>query len=270
MYERQGARFLSLTKLRIRFEQITAIVEADIRKLRHDPYEIFMRMVQPALWLLVFGQAMAQTNVMPTGGLAYLDYLAPGVLAQSILFISIFYGIALIWEKDMGILHKILVTPAPRSILVIARSIAAGVRSLSQVVLIYLLSFFLGIHLRLDVTAFAGVLVTVIIAAGIFSTFSLVVASIVKKRERFMGIGQVLTMPLFFASNALYPIDIMPHWLQILSKVNPLTYQIDALRCLMIQGQESHFGLWTDFAIGLGVYALLVVIATKVYPKILY
>jgi len=255
---------------RQRIEQVIAIVEADLRKLRHDPYELFTRMIQPAIWLLIFGQAMANTKAIPTGSLSYLDFIAPGILAQSILFIAIFYGIALIWERDMGILHKILVSPAPRSILVVGRAIAAGFRGLSQIFIIYLLSLFLEINLRWDFWAFLGVIATVMLGGAIFSTFSLIIASIVKKRERFMGIGQVLTMPLFFASNALYPIEMMPKWLQILAIINPLTYQVDALRNFMITGKSSNFHLTTDFAVSICAFAILVMIATRIYPKILY
>lgn len=250
--------------------QILAIVEMDVRKLRHDPYELLTRMIQPAIWLLIFGQAMAKTKAIPTGSLSYLDFIAPGILAQSILFISIFFGISLIWERDMGILQKILVSPAPRSILVIGRAIAAGIRGVSQIFIIYFLSFLLDIHVRWDVLAFMGVIFTVMLGGAVFSTFSLIIASIVKKRERFMGIGQVLTMPLFFASNALYPIEMMPRWLQIISFMNPLTYQVDALRNFMITDQVSTIGLLVDFVVGLFTFAILVVIATRTYPKILY
>lgn len=253
-----------------RLQQIVAIVETDIRKLRHDPYELFTRMIQPAIWLLIFGQAMANAKAIPTGDLPYLDYIAPGILAQSILFISIFFGIALIWERDMGVLHKILVSPTPRSILVIGRAIAAGIRGISQIFIIYFLSFLLGVHLRWDLLAFIGVVATVMLGGAIFSTFSLIIASIVKKRERFMGIGQVLTMPLFFASNALYPIEMMPRWLQIVSYLNPLSYQVDALRSFMITNEVTSFGLFIDFAVGIFTFAILVAIATKKYPTILY
>lgn len=253
-----------------RIEQVVAIVETDIRKLRHDPYELFTRMIQPVIWLLIFGQAMANTKAIPTGSLSYLDFIAPGILAQSILFISIFFGISLIWERDMGILHKILVSPAPRSILVIGRAIAAGIRGISQIFIIYFLSALLGVHLRWDLFAFMGVLATVMLGGAVFSTFSLIIASIVKKRERFMGIGQVLTMPLFFASNALYPIEMMPRWLQIVSLLNPLSYQVDALRNFMVTNEATGFGLFIDFAVGIVAFTLLVVIATRTYPKILY
>lgn len=250
--------------------QIAVIIEIDLRKLRHDPYELFTRMVQPIIWLVIFGQAMDKIKSLHTGSLSYLDYIAPGIVAQSTLFIAIFYGISLIWERDMGILHKILVSPTPRSLLVIGRAISAGIRGITQVFVVYLLSFFLGIHLRWDFVAFLGVLATVMICGGVFSTFSLIIASIVKKRERFMGIGQVLAMPLFFASNALYPIDLMPKWLQIFSFVNPLSYQVDALRYFMIIDQVSKFGLFIDFGVGIVVFAILIAIATKLYPKIIY
>jgi ABC-2 type transport system permease protein len=253
-----------------RIVQTMAIVEADIRKLRHDPYELFTRMIQPAIWLLIFGQAMAAAKAVPTGSLSYLDYIAPGILAQSILFIGIFYGIALIWERDMGILHKILVSPTPRALLVIGRAMAAGLRGISQIFIIYILALFLDIHLRLEFFAFLGVVATVLLGGAIFSTFSLIIASIVKKRERFMGVGQVMTMPIFFASNALYPIEIMPHWLQVLSIMNPLTYQVDALRSFMITGHASTWGLVTDFSVGILTFAILVAIATRIYPKIIY
>lgn len=258
------------TRIFIFFQQIFAIVESDIRKLRHDPAELFTRMIQPAIWLLIFGQAMAKAKAIPVSEDSYIDYLAPGILAQSVLFIAIFYGISLIWERDMGILHKILVTPAPRVTLVIGRAISAGIRSLSQVFIVYVLSYFLGVHLRLEFFPLLGVLLMVMLGGAIFSTLSLMVASIVKKRERFMGIGQVLTMPLFFASNALYPLNLMPGWLQTLSIVNPLTYQVDALRHLMIMNEPTHFGLFADFGISFFVLGLLIAISTPIYPKIIY
>src|SRR5512137_2036217 len=89
-----------------------------------------------------------------------------------------------------------------------------------------------------------------VLGAAVFSTFSLIIACLVKTRERFMGIGQVLTMPLFFASNAIYPISMMPDWLQFVSHLNPLTYQVDGLRSLLIAGAPAGaVGLPTDLAV---------------------
>lgn len=244
------------------------IAEVEARKLRHDPTELVTRLVQPALWLLVFGQVFTRIRAIPTGNLRYIDFMAPGILAQSVLFISIFYGIAIIWERDLGIVHKFLASPTPRTALVLGKALSAGVRALSQAVIIYVLALLLGVRMQLAPMALAGVVFTVIMGAAFFSTLSLIIACLVKTRERFMGIGQVLTMPLFFASNAIYPIAMMPTWLQVISRVNPLTYEVDALRSLMVAGGASSYGIGFDLGVLLAATTVLVVIGGRVYPNV--
>jgi ABC-2 type transport system permease protein len=251
------------------FRQMLAVAEADVRKLLHDPLELFTRMIQPVLWLVVFGSVFARARAIPTGGLPYLDFMAPGILAQSVMFGAIFYGISLIWERDLGVLQKFMVSPAPRSALVSGRALSSTFRGLFQAVLLYLIAFLMGVDLRFQWWSIAGVLFAVMLGAAIFSTFSLIAACIVKSRERFMGIGQVLTMPLFFASNAIYPLSMMPVWLRALSTINPLSYQVDLLRSLMVRGGTSVFGLGVDFGVQFLILALLIAIATKLYPRIL-
>jgi len=249
--------------------QVLAVAESDVRKLRHDPVELLTRMVQPVLWLAIFGEVFAHSRAIPTGSLGYLDFMAPGVLAQSVLFAAIFFGISTIWERDLGILHKFLVSPAARSALVLGRALSSGVRGLSQAVIVYLIAYLLGVHLRFTPDGILGVVAEVMLGSAVFSTFSLIAACIVKTRERFMGIGQVLTMPLFFASNAIYPLEMMPEWLRSLAHFNPLTYQVDALRAFMIEGAQSSFGLGADFGFQLLAFGVLVLIATKLYPSII-
>ncbi|MDE2058669.1 MAG: ABC transporter permease [candidate division NC10 bacterium] len=256
-----------MTRLSIFARHVWAIADAEIRKLRHDPWELLTRAVQPTLWLLVFGEVMGGVRGLPTGGFAYLDFLVPGILAQSVLFVAIFYGISVIWERDLGILQKYLVSPAPRTALVLGKAVSAGVRGLSQAVIVYLLAFLLGIATKFQPMAILGVLVLIVLGAALFSTLSLIVACLVKTRERFMGIGQVLTMPIFFASNAIYPLSLMPTWLRTISIANPLTYQVDGLRTLMLQGGASGLGLELDFAVLLGTTALLVILAAGLYPR---
>src|SRR5262245_14270682 len=245
-----------------------AIAELEARKLRHDPTELLMRAVQPTLWLLVFGQVFTRIRAIPTGDLRYIDFMAPGILAQSVLFVAIFSGMAVIWERDLGIIHKFMASPTPRAALVLGKALAAGVRSLSQAVIIFILAWLLGVRLNPNLLALVGMLVIVFLAAACFSTFSLLIACLVKSRERFMGIGQVLTMPLFFASNAIYPIALMPLWLQGISRVNPLTYEVDALRSLMLAGAASSYGVGLDFAVLLLATTALVTVCGRLYPKV--
>jgi ABC-2 type transport system permease protein len=113
-----------------------------------------------------------------------------------------------------------------------------------------------------------GVVAVIVLGAAFFSTFSVIIASLLRTRDRVMGIGQVLTMPLFFASNAIYPIAIMPAWLQTVALVNPLTYLVDALRTMMIQGGESVFGLGLDFGVLIAITTAFILLASRLYPKI--
>jgi ABC-2 type transport system permease protein len=110
--------------------------------------------------------------------------------------------------------------------------------------------------------------VIVILAATLFSTFSLVIACLVKTRERFMGVGQVLTMPLFFASNAIYPTAIMPSWLKAIAHLNPLTYVVDALRTTMLAHSPSTFGLGSDYTVILVTTLLLILLGARLYPRL--
>ena len=210
------------------------ITELEIRKLRHEPTDLFTRAIQPVLWLLIFGQVLSRIRAIPTGNVSYLDFMSPGILAQSVLFISIFYGIAVIWERDLGIVHKFLASPTPRGALVLGKSLSAGIRALSQAVIIYILALILGVKVDWNPLSLLGVLFAVMLGAALFSTFSLIIACIVKTRERFMGIGQVMTMPLFFASNAIYPIAIMPGWLQVIRALThlPMKWTPCATLCL--------------------------------------
>ncbi len=244
------------------------IIGVEVRKLRHDPTELLTRAVQPALWLLIFGEVFTHIRAIPTGNVRYLDFMAPGILAQSVLFIAIFSGIAIIWERDLGVVHKYLASPTPRTALVLGKALSAGVRGLSQAIFIYLLALLLGVHLNWNPLALLGVVLIVVLGAACFSTFSLIIACLVKSRERFMGIGQVLTMPLFFASNAIYPVAIMPQWLQVVARSNPLSYQVDALRALMLAGGTSVEGLGTDFLVLLLATSVLVMLGAALYPRV--
>ena len=234
-----------------------------------EPTDLLTRAIQPALWLLIFGQVFTRTRAIPTGDLSYLEFLAPGVLAQSVLFSAIFYGIAVIWERDLGMVHKLLVSPASRGSLVFGKALAAGLRAILQATLIILLVLVLGVRIRLDPLSLAGVGVVVMLGGALFSTFSFAVACLVKTRERFMGIGQVLTMPLFFASNAIYPIELMPPWLQTVARFNPLTYLVNALRALMLPAAPAGaISFSTDLLVLVLVFAGLLVVSARLFPGI--
>ncbi len=244
------------------------IADSEVRKVIHDPFELATRAIQPVLWLVVFGEVLAQTRAISTGSLPYLDFLTPGVLAQSALFIAIFYGIAVIWERDLGVVQKMLVSPAPRAALVLGKALAGGLKGLAQAIIVYVVAALIGVHIRLDPLAMLAVGGIVVLGSALFASFSMIVACIVRTRERFMGIGQVMTMPLFFASSAIYPVSAMPNWLQAVALVNPLTYMVDAIRGLMVVGGTSEHGLLLDTSVLAVGLVVLVAVASRLYPRL--
>ena len=220
--------------------------------------------VVPALWLLIFGATFSRLHAIPTS-VPYLDYLAPGILAQSVLFISIFYGIQIIWERDAGVLAKLMATPTPRFALVTGKAFAAGVRALVQGVVVLVLAAVLGVALTDNPLRLLAVAAVVILSAAFFSTLSIVLAGIVLSRERLMGIGQAITMPLFFASNALYPVALMPSWVRAISKVNPLSYEVDALRGLLLDRSAA---IGTDLGVLVVAAGLGITVAASLLPRL--
>jgi ABC-2 type transport system permease protein len=249
-------------------QQTYAIAAIELKKLIRDPQEVLARAVQPILWIAIFGEVFTRVHAIPTGGVSYLAFMTPGILAQSVLFVAIFYGIAVIWERDLGIVHKLLVSPAQRAALVYGKAASAGFRGAVQVFIIYGVALVLRIPIQWKPLAMVGVLLGAMLGSAIFATFSFIIACIVKSRERFMGVGQLLTMPLFFASNAIYPLSMMPRWLQVISLANPLTYLVNGLRELMIGQAQGGHGVIVNFAVVAVVFVALAGAATRLYPSL--
>jgi ABC-2 type transport system permease protein len=246
--------------------RIGTLCWVELRKIRHDRTELYTRAIQPALWLLIYGEVFTRVHAIPTPkGIPYLSYLAPGIMAQSALFIAIFYGIQIIWERDAGVLTKLMVTPTPRSALITGKAFAAGVRSLIQGIVVVVIAAILGVsltHNPLKLIAAAAILV---LGSAFFACLSMSIAGVALARDRLMGIGQAITMPLFFSSSALYPAKIMPGWLQVISRVNPLSYEVEALRGLLIGTTTT---LWLDTVVLVGATIASITCASLLLPRL--
>jgi ABC-2 type transport system permease protein len=237
----------------------------ELQKLSHDRVELVTRSVQPVLWLLIFGETFNRIHAIPTGKLDYLDFVAPGIIAQSGVFVAIFYGIQIIWERDAGVLTKLLVTPTPRSALIIGKSFATSIRAIAQVAVMLVLCLILGVSLTDAPLRILATVLVVTLGAVFFSCLSMTIAGIALRRDRLLGIGQMITMPLFFASNALYPVSLMPAPLKVLSAINPLSYEVDALRGMLV-GTSSHLVL--DFAVLVGASIVGVAVSARLVSRL--
>lgn len=243
-----------------------AMAQAEMRKLRHDHIDIITRSVQPLLWLFIFGTAMRNVHAFAIGKLDYRAYIAPGVMAQAAMFIAIFFGLAVIWERDVGQLQRLLATPLPRTSIVLGKAAGACVRALVQALLLLSVLAAAGIGVRWTLAGVIGTLAMLMLGTAAFACMSMLLAAAVKERERFMGIGQLIMMPLFFASSALYPLSVMPGWLRAVAHANPLTYEVQGLRQMLV-GVGGAGVVWLDFLVVAGFFALMLIGATRAYPK---
>ncbi len=245
---------------------VAAMGWAELRKLRHDNIDIATRSVQPLLWLFIFGTALRRNRSLAGGFHDYRAYLAPGIMAQAALFIAIFFGLAVIWERDVGQLQRLLATPLPRLSIVLGKAAGAGIRALAQAIVLLAVLAIARISIDWSVQGVIGALALLVLATGAFACLSMILASLVRTRERFMGIGQMVMMPLFFASSALYPLSIMPSWLRVIAHGNPLTYEVHGMRQLLL-GIHTGGTLWVDFLFVAAFCAVAAGIAAKTYPR---
>src|SRR5258706_4587644 len=150
--------------------RVVTLCWVELRKIRHDRTELYTQAIQPALWLLIFGETFTRIHAIPTpAAIPYLAYLAPGILAQSALFIAIFYGIQIIWERDAGVLTELMVTPTPRAALITGKAFAAGVRSIVQAAVIVVLAALLGVALTGNPLKLLATAVIVVLVSAFFS-----------------------------------------------------------------------------------------------------
>ena len=243
-----------------------AIARVELQKLRHDNLDILTRSVQPLLLLFVFGTALQHARSLNGGYGDYRAYIAPGVMAQAALFVAIFYGLAVIWERDLGQLQRLLATPLPRLGIVLGKGSGASVRAIVQAIVLFAVLAIAGIGIHWSLLGVLGSLVLLAIGTAAFACLSMVLAAVVKTRERFMGIGQLVAMPLFFASSALYPLALLPVWLRAIARVNPLTYEVEGMRRMLLSLPVGD-ALWIDFAVSIAFLAVFAGLAARLYPR---
>ncbi len=261
---------------------LLALTGRELKKWYKNPFVLFISLVQPIIWMGLFGKAMNLSALIPTSLLPpgapnpllqylgvndYFSYMAVGMLAFVVLFATMFSGMSIVWDRRLGFLNKVLSTPASRGSIILSKVAIAVIRALVQAGIVLIAAVLLGLEYGPD---FSPIMLLAVFAALFLMSIGLsamfvAIAIRSKKWETQMAIMNLLNLPLLFASNALFPTSIMPTWLQDIAKVNPVTYGTDAARQLILgsvaQGASVVGGPnWTavanDFAF-LGVFAVL-------------
>lgn len=254
--------------IRAGLRAVVALSLTDITKLRRGWIELVTRALQPVLWLAIFGTAITSILPIEVDGLPYLDFITPGIVAQSGMFVAMFYGVALIWERDVGLTDQLMVTPTPRWGLTFGKAVSAAARGLIQMVSTCLIAVAVGVNLEVGVVNLLLAGVAVALGCIVFANISILCAAFMRGRDQFLGMGQLLTVPTFFASNALYPLEALPTWLRGMAYINPLTYEVDILRQSLVGGSPEA----ARVGVSLGILTLLAVgttaAATRGYRRL--
>lgn len=221
-------------------------------------------MGQPALFLFALGFGLGPI-FQKAGAGNYIDFLAPGVIAQGILFTGIFSGIDLIWDRQFGFLKETLVAPVPRFHIMLGRTLGGATIAVLQGVIIFLLTLIAGFRPANGMLLPAAFIVMFMIAF-FFTALGTAIASMLDDFQGFQLIMNFLVMPLFFLSGALFPLQSAPKVLQTISSFNPLTYGVDALRATLIQ--SSHYNLFFDVMILSILIGVILAIGSYLFSRI--
>jgi ABC-2 type transport system permease protein len=219
---------------------------------------------QPLLFLVALGFGFGPI-FQKAGGGNYMQFLAPGVIAMSILFLAIFNGIEIIWDRQFGFLKETLVAPVSRFNIMIGRTIGGATVATLQGVIVFLLSIVIGFRPE-NWLMLPLVLLFMFLIALLFTAFGTALASRMTDMHGFQLIINFVVMPIFFLSGALFPLEGLPKVIDIIANLNPLTYGIDGLRGTLVG--EAHFHLLTDFSILGGITLVLFVVGSYLFSKI--
>ncbi|MCK9439249.1 MAG: ABC transporter permease [Patescibacteria group bacterium] len=210
-----------------------------IKKYYRSKSRLLGSLGQPVLFLLSLGYGFGSVFQQAGQG-SYLNFLAPGIISMSIIFTAIFSGIEVIWDRKFGFLKETLAAPVSRLTIMIGRTLGGATVATFQGILVLIISLFFGLKISNWQTIIPAILVMFLIAL-LFTSLGTLIASLLEDMQGFQLIMNFLIMPLFFLSGALYPLDGLPSFLTFITKINPLSYGVDALRILLIN--SGHFSL---------------------------
>lgn len=216
-----------------------------MKRYKRSGVRMVLSVVQPLVYLLTLGFGF-NALFQQAGRGSYIQFVVPGVVAQTILFTSIFWGINIMWDKQFGFLKETLVAPVSRLKVMLGGSLGGATIAVIQGLVLFIIALVFGFHpyswsmLGLTLIVMAMLAVTMV-------SFSSGIGAIVNDMQGFMAITNFLVIPLFFLSSALFPLDNVPKVMKVIASANPLTYAVDAMRASLVN--QSHFGLPVDFTV---------------------
>ncbi|MFH0860411.1 MAG: ABC transporter permease [Candidatus Altiarchaeota archaeon] len=247
---------------------IYALWYREFKVFQREKSRVVASIVNPMLWFLIVGGGIG--SVVSFSGINYQTFIFPGILVQSILFSSIFFGVYIVWDKKIDFLKEVLVSPLSRTTIFVGKMLGGSTDTLIQTSILMFLGFIfsrVGMMEGLQLTPLS----MLISAAFLFMTtagavsIGLIIGSQMESIEGFQLVGSFVVFPMFFLSGALFPIDNLPKWLAPFVYLDPVTYSVDGLRGALLGA--STFPIIFDFTVITVFSALMVIIGTYAFKK---
>jgi ABC-2 type transport system permease protein len=210
---------------------VKVVWRRELIRFKSDRLRIVTSLVQPLLFLFVLGSGLQQLSGASTHGVDLKTFIYPGILCMAVMFTAMFSAASIVWDREFGFLREMMVAPVRRSSIVIGKCLGgATVASLQGVILICLAG---AVHVPYDPVLLLGIFGLMLLLAFSITAFGVMVAARIKQMQSFMGVMQMIVMPMFFISGALFPVANLPGWLKLLNRIDPLTYAVDPMRRLV-------------------------------------
>lgn len=236
----------------------------ELRRYTRSRAQLVASLGQPLLYLLALGFGLGPV-FQKAGQGSYLQFVAPGVIAMTVLFTAVFSGIALLWDRQFGFLKETLVAPVPRLQVMIGKTLGGATVAILQGILVIIVCLIAGFR-PVNAAKLPFAVVFMILIAVVFAALGTAIGSVLQDMQGFQLIMNFLVMPIFFLSGALFPLDNLPSVLSVITRADPLSYGVDGLRTMLVG--ISHFGSIVDLVVLAGVGALFLGIGSYLFSKI--
>jgi ABC-2 type transport system permease protein len=243
---------------------IYALWLRELRRASRSRAQVVASLGQPLLYLLVLGFGLGPV-FQAAGRGSYLQIVAPGVIAMTVLFSSVFSGMGLLWDRQFGFLKETLVAPVPRLQIMLGKTLGAATVAVLQGLLVAIVCLIAGFR-PVNLTELPLALLFMLLIACVFSALGTAIGSVLENIQGFQMIMNFLVLPIFFLSGALFPLDGLPGVLSLITRLDPLAYGVDGLRTTLIG--VSHFGMAADGAVLLVVAMMLLVAGSRLFSRI--
>jgi ABC-2 type transport system permease protein len=214
--------------LRSELRAIKVVWKRELIRFSRDRLRILTSLMQPFLFLFVLGTGLSRLASAGTHGVNLRTFVYPGVLCMAVMFTAMFSAASLVWDREFGFLREMMVAPVRRSSLVLGKCFGGATVAAFQGVIVLCLAGLVGVPY--NATLIVEVFALQLLLAFAITAFGVMVAARITQMQSFMALMQMAIMPMYFLSGALFPVSGLPQWLEILNRLDPLTYAVDPMR----------------------------------------